>query len=240
MLGSGFALEGQWLIPGAASLNWNDVAAASGYELMYRGAGGWVLLSEHESRGGVVVAFDGSSARVGGLPEDADQWWFALRARNALGVSRWSQSAAVRAPERIEQTPLFDPFTAPTRSGIDLERLREAVAAVTPGDADCAAAPPLNVAEVTVVDPPASLDDPDAELTVAEVTRIAGGCLMVEYVALAGRTVAQVRDLLATDPSVHAVGEPVRGVIGAGGCCHAASGRRLVVRQFLQAVWIVG
>ena len=69
---------------------------------------------------------------------------------------------------------------------------------------------------------------------------IAGGCLLVEYVALAGRTVAQVREMLAADPSVHAVGEPVRGVIGAGGCCHAASGRRLVVRQFLQAVWIVG
>ena len=216
------------------------VEAASGYELIHRGADGWVLLSAREPQDGVVVAFDGSSARVGGLPEDRDEYWFAVRARNAFGVSTWSGSAAVASPESVEPVPVFDPFTAPTRSGIDLERLREAVAAVTPGDADCAAAPPLNVAEVTVVDPPASLDDPDAELTVAEVTRIAGGCLMVEYVALAGRTVAQVRDLLATDPSVHAVGEPVRGVIGAGGCCHAASGRRLVVRQFLQAVWIVG
>ncbi len=107
---------------------------------------------------------------------------------------------------------MFDPFTAPTRSGIDLERLREAVATITPGEADCAAVPALAVEGVTVVDPPADLDDPNAELTVAEVARIAGGCLIVEHVALAGRTVTQVRDLLASDASVHAVSEPVRGL----------------------------
>ena len=49
-------------------------------------------------------------------------------------------------------------------------------------------------------------------LTVAEVVRVAGGCLIVEHVALAGRTVAQVRELLAADASVHAVGEPARGI----------------------------
>ncbi|MCY4422830.1 MAG: leucine-rich repeat domain-containing protein [Acidimicrobiaceae bacterium] len=127
-------------------------------------------------------------------------------------MSEWSQSAAVAAPQRAEAEPAFDPFTAPTRSGIDLERLREAAATITPGDADCAAVPALDVEGVTVVDPPAGLDDPDAELTVAEVARVSGGCLIVEYVALAGRTVAQVRDLLATDASVHAVGEPARGL----------------------------
>ena len=194
------------------SLGWDDVDAAAGYELMYRSSGGWVLLSEREASGGVLVAFEGSSAVVAGLPVDAAEWWFAVRARNAFGVSRWSQSAVVRAPEDAARAPLFDPFTAPTRSGIDLERLREAVATIAPGGADCTAAPALGVEGVSVVDPSADLDDPDAELTVAEVARIAGGCLIVEYVALAGRTVAQVRGLLAADASVHAVGEPVRGL----------------------------
>lgn len=132
VLGSGFALEGVWLTPSVASLGWDDVAAAAGYELMYRSADGWLLLSEHEPQGGVVAAFDGSAARVGGLPQDEAEWWFAVRARNTYGVSEWSASAAVAVPPRSEAEPLFDPFTAPTRSGIDLERLREAVATITP------------------------------------------------------------------------------------------------------------
>ena len=212
VLGAGFVLEGVWLAPGVASLGWDDVEAAAGYELMFRSADGWGLLSEDEPRGGVSVAFEGSSAALGGLPQDVAGWWFAVRARNAFGVSEWSQSAAVAAPQRAEAEPAFDPFTAPTRSGIDLERLREAAATITPGDADCAAVPALDVEGVTVVEPPAGLDDPGTELTVAEVARVSGGCLIVEYVALAGRTVAQVRDLLATDASVHAVGEPARGL----------------------------
>ena len=213
VLGAGFVLEGVWLAPGVASLGWDDVDAAAGYELMYRGPDGWRLLSEREPSGGVRVTFENSSAVVAGLPLDEAEWWFAVRARNVFGVSEWSHSAAVRAPEEAAAVPLFDPFTAPTRSGIDLERLREAVATVTPGVADCAAAPTLDVEGVTVVDPPADLDDPDAVLTVAEVVRVAGGCMIVEYVALAGRTVAQVRELLAADASVHAVSEPVRGIV---------------------------
>ncbi len=132
VLGAGFALEGVRLAPGVASLGWDDAEAAAGYELMYRSADGWLLLSEHEPQSGVVAAFDGSAARVGGLAEDEAEWWFAVRARNTYGVSEWSASAAVAVPPRSEAEPLFDPFTAPTRSGIDLERLREAVATVTP------------------------------------------------------------------------------------------------------------
>ncbi len=212
VLGEGFVLEGVRLAPGVASLGWDDVEDAAGYELMYRGPEGWVLLSGREPSGGVTAVLEGSSAAVGGLPQDEAEWWFAVRARNAFGVSEWSQSAAVRASEEAAAVPLFDPFTAPTRSGIDLERLREAVATVAPGEADCAAVPALDIEGATVVDPPAGLDDPDAVLTVAEVVRVSGGCLIVEYVALAGRTVAQVRELLAADASVHAVGEPARGV----------------------------
>lgn len=211
-LGAGFVLEGVRLAPGVASLGWDDVAAATGYELMFRSPDGWVPLSEREPAGGVIVEFEGSSAVVGGLPENVSQWWFAVRARNVHGLSQWSASAAVESPQGAAPEPLFDPFTSPTRSGIDLERLREAVATITPGEADCSAVPALEVEGVTVVDPPVSLDDPAAALTVAEVVRVAGGCLVVEHVALAGRTVAQVRTLLAADASVHAVGEPLRGL----------------------------
>ena len=91
------------------------------------------------------------------------------------------------------------------------ERFEDAVATVAPGDADCDAAPRLDVRGIRVVDPPANLNDPTATLTVAEVVRIAGGCVLVDYVALAGRTVAEVRRLLADEPSVFAVGEPPRG-----------------------------
>ena len=91
------------------------------------------------------------------------------------------------------------------------ERFKAAVATVAPGDADCDAAPPLNVRGIRVVDPPASLNDTAAALTVAEVARIAGGCVLVDYVELADRTVNQVRSLLADEPTVFAVGEPLRG-----------------------------
>ena len=216
VLADGFMLGGRWLAPGVVSLDWDDMAGAAGYELMVRAGDGWVLLSEHEATEGVLVAFDGSAALVAGLARDVAEHWFAVRARNASGVSLWSHSTAVEVPENEvedgDEGRVFDPFTAPTRSGIDLERLREAIATVTPGGADCSAAPALDVAGVAVVEPPTGLNDPETPLTVAEVTRIAGGCLVVEYVALAGRSVAQVRALLASEPSVQTVGAPPRGV----------------------------
>ena len=213
VLGESLMLAGEWIAPGVASLSWQAVAGATAYELMYRSAEGWVLLSGYEQPGGVVAEFDGASAVVSGLAANAAEWWFTVRARSTLGVSRWSQATAVGAPEGDGAGPLFDPFTEPTLSGIDLERLREAVATVTPGEADCADAPELEVAGVTVVHAPADLGDDDAELTVAEVVRVAGGCMLVEYVALAGRSVAQVRALLADERTVHAVGEPIRGLV---------------------------
>lgn len=51
VLGTAFVLEGVWLAPGVASLGWDDVDAAAGYELMYRGPDGWRLLSEREPSG---------------------------------------------------------------------------------------------------------------------------------------------------------------------------------------------
>ncbi len=73
-LGAGFVLEGVRLSPGLASLDWDDVDAADGYELMYRSADGWELLSEREASSGVIVTFEGSSALVSGLPANAAEW----------------------------------------------------------------------------------------------------------------------------------------------------------------------
>lgn len=80
-----------------------------------------------------------------------------------------------------------------------------------PGQADCTTAPALDVPGVTMVDAPDGLVDPDTVLSVAEVMRIAGGCLFVEYTDLGGRSVADIRELLASEPTVFAVSEPARG-----------------------------
>ena len=84
----------------------------------------------------------------------------------------------------------FDPFTTPTLTDIDLDRLAVAVETLDE-TVDC----PPTVA-------PESLDD------VAEVVRIENGCLLVEYEPLDGRTIDEVRSELVSDPTVHAVGLP--------------------------------
>ena len=88
----------------------------------------------------------------------------------------------------------FDPFTTPTLSDLDLDRLAVAVATLD------------ETVECPPVVAPESLDD------VAEVVRIADGCLVVEYEPLRGRTVAQVREALSADLTVHAVGVPPRDI----------------------------
>ena len=75
-------------------------------------------------------------------------------------------------------------------SGLDLGRLAEAVETLDPA-AVCAE--PVS---------PVSFDD------VVEVGRIEGGCALIEYVALEGRTVDEVLEELSLDPSVFAVGLP--------------------------------
>ena len=84
----------------------------------------------------------------------------------------------------------FDPLTTPPLSDLDLDRLADAVATLD------------ETVECPPVVAPDSLDD------VAEVVRIDGGCLIVEYEPLRGRTVAEVREALSVDPTVHAVGVP--------------------------------
>ncbi len=89
---------------------------------------------------------------------------------------------------------VFDPFATPPVSDLDLDRLAVAVDTLDE-TVDC---PPVAA--------PESLDD------VAEVVRIADGCMVVEYEPLRGRTVGEVRDALSADLSVHAVGLPPRGI----------------------------
>ena len=73
----------------------------------------------------------------------------------------------------------------------DLDRLLDAARTLDP-EALCPA-----------LEAPESLDD------VAEVLRIEAGCAIVEYVALEGRTVSEVRsEVFASDPTAHAVGVP--------------------------------
>ena len=113
---------------------------------------------------------------------------FLARATGLVSVSSGS-GAGVR-----EVVVAFDPFTTPTLSDLDLDRLAVAVSTLDE-TVDC----PPTVA-------PDSLDD------VAEVVRIADGCMLVEYEPLRGRTVAEVREALSADLSVHAVGVPSRDI----------------------------
>lgn len=208
-------LAGAWLSPGVVSLDWDDVAEADSYELTALVDDKWLLLDPGTAIDGVAVVVDGSSALIAGLPSDASAHWFAVRSRNIWSLSPWSHSAAVQVPESTlysgSRASGFDPFTAAMHPRIDVERLREAATTID-ALADCSAVPALAISGLTVVDPPSSLDDLPAALTVAEVARIADGCLIIEYVSLSGRTVADIRTLLATESTVHAVGTPLRGV----------------------------
>ena len=115
----------------------------------------------------------------------------------------------VVGPDRISTAALAALFAVEFNA--EQQRFEDAVSTIAPGGADCDAAPQFDVADIDVVDPPADLNDPTAPLTVAEVVRIAGGCALVDYVMLDGRTVAEIRNLLADEPTVFAVGEPLRG-----------------------------
>lgn len=96
--GAGFTASGAWWGPGIVQLDWDDVAGASGYELMWYSEHGWVLLSESEPVSGAIMDLDGSAADVGNLPEHRGGNWFTVRARNEQGASEWSASFSVAVP----------------------------------------------------------------------------------------------------------------------------------------------
>ena len=112
----------------------------------------------------------------------------------AMGLVEVPDLGGEEPAVRGEVVAGFDPLATPALSDIDLGRLGAAVATLDE-TVDC---PPVAA--------PDSLDD------VAEVVRIADGCMVVEYELLQGRTVGEVREALSADPSVHAVGLPPRGV----------------------------
>ena len=88
------------------------------------------------------------------------------------------------------QSTDFDPWTAPTQSGIDLDRLRHAAENLDT-DQLCPRSPP-----------------PATEHDVVEILQFLDGCLLIDHEALAGRSIQQVRDEYSDDISVLAVDRP--------------------------------
>ena len=94
-----------------------------------------------------------------------------------------------RAEQRSEPGDTTGSDAAVPLGDYDRQRLLAAANTLDP-DAEC---PPVAV--------PESLQD------MAEVLRIDGGCLIIDYVPLGGRTIEEAREeILAEDPTAHAVG----------------------------------
>ena len=80
------APDGEVTGEGQVRLDWNDVEAASYYQVRFCcGSADWVTLPT----GGIEVVFDGSGAAVSNLP-DYGIYYFSVRAGNGAGVSEWS------------------------------------------------------------------------------------------------------------------------------------------------------
>ena len=113
--------------------------------------------------------------------------------RLALEESTGPETVSRDTANDRESAPLetFDPWTSPTVSGIDLDRLRHAAVNLDRGKS-CPQEPPSD-----------RLHD------VVEILRFADGCLLLEYENLRDRSVDEVRQALYLDPSVLAVDRPV-------------------------------
>ncbi len=82
---------------GNASLDWNDVATATSYQVNLWWNNEWTALPNAKAAG-VGVAFDGSRATVSGLPAHWTLYWFQVRAVNSAGHSHWSHHSKVVIP----------------------------------------------------------------------------------------------------------------------------------------------
>ena len=153
---------------------------------------------------------DGPDPGFGDVASDA--WYGAeVAALAGSGITRGCGDGTVFCPEqlttraematflwRAEQpgdvsggSAGFDPAVTPPLGDFDLERLVAASETLDPR----AVCPALGV--------PQSLED------VVEVLRVDGGCAVVEYVSLSGRSFEEARaEILAGDPTAHAVGVP--------------------------------
>ena len=72
-------------------LEWNDTVRADSYEVQLLHDAHWMDLPAN----GTVIAFDGTSAVIKGLPS-SDLHQFRVRALNSRGASDWSDSQAIR------------------------------------------------------------------------------------------------------------------------------------------------
>ena len=111
-----------------------------------------------------------------------------LAAEGSLGSETMSSDTVNNLDSALLE--IFDPWTTPTVSGIDLERLRHAA---------------VNLDRVKSC-PRAS--SPDRLHDVVEILRFADGCLLLEYENLRDRSVEEARQTLYVDPSVLAVDRP--------------------------------
>ena len=73
---------------GNASLDWNDVGTATGYEVGLWWNGEWTTLPNDGA--GLGVSISGSGATVTGLPTHWTVYYFRVRAVNEAGTSDWS------------------------------------------------------------------------------------------------------------------------------------------------------
>ncbi len=100
---------GQRTGPGAVSLDWNDVPTATSYKVRFWLAteARYVELSPGHAVHGISIAFNGSSARVSGLPTTAhdSSYYFEVRAFNDADGSGWSPNNAIAAPTDVRAAP---------------------------------------------------------------------------------------------------------------------------------------
>ena len=78
---------------GNASLDWNDVEAATGYDVGLWWNGEWTTLPNDGA--GLGVSISGSGAKVTGLPTYWTVYYFRVRAVNEAGTSDWSPMSKI-------------------------------------------------------------------------------------------------------------------------------------------------
>ena len=88
---------------GNASLDWNDVETATGYEVGLWWGNSWTTLPETSANIGVSI--NGSQATVTGLPTRWTVYFFRVRAINGIGASDWSPLSDVTLSEITPNSP---------------------------------------------------------------------------------------------------------------------------------------
>ena len=88
---------------GNASLDWNDVETATGYEVGLWWGNSWTTLPETSANIGVSI--NGSQATVTGLPTSWTVYFFRVRAINGIGASDWSPLSDVTLSEITPNSP---------------------------------------------------------------------------------------------------------------------------------------